>query len=79
MAAKAYILIETVVGKGWDVAQEMRGLPEVETVDPVIGPYDVIAVVRASDLNAVGDLVSRRIHAIEGITHTNTCLAVGST
>jgi DNA-binding Lrp family transcriptional regulator len=79
MATKAYILIETAVGKSRRVATELRSMPEVETVDAVTGPYDIIAVVSAPDLNAVGDLVTSRIHTIDGILRTVTCLTVGAT
>ena len=77
MPTKAYILIETAVGKSRNVAGELRGLSGVETVDPVTGPYDIIAVVAAPDLNAVGDLVTSQIHTISGIVRTVTCLSVG--
>ena len=77
MATKAYILIETAVGKTQDVTDQLDGLSLVESVDTVTGPYDVVAVVSASDLNAVGDLVTRRIHTIDGIVRTVTCLALG--
>ena len=78
MATKAYILIETAVGKSRDVADALRSLPGVQTVDAVTGPYDIIAVVAAPDLNAVGDLVTSQIHTINGIVRTVTCLSVGS-
>ena len=78
MTTKAYILIETAVGKSRDVSGELRSLTGVETVDPVTGPYDIIAVVGAPDLNAVGDLVTSQIHTIDGIVRTVTCLSVGS-
>ena len=78
MATKAYILIETVVGKSRDVAKELRRLPGVKTVDAVTGPYDIISVVEANDLNAVGDLVTSQVHTINGIVRTITCLTVGS-
>ena len=77
MPTKAYILIETDVGKSRDVASDLRGLTGVTTVDAVTGPYDIIAVVEAPDLNAVGDLVTSRIHTISGIARTVTCLSVG--
>ena len=77
MPTKAYILIETAVGKSRNVASELRNLTGVETVDPVTGPYDIIAVVAAPDLNAVGDLVTSQIHTISGIVRTVTCLSVG--
>jgi DNA-binding Lrp family transcriptional regulator len=79
MATKAYILIETAVGKSRDVATTLQALPGVENVDAVTGPYDIIAVVAAPDLNAVGDLVTSAIHTIDGIARTVTCLSVGST
>ena len=78
MTTKAYILIETGVGTSRDVANSLRSLPGVETVDGVTGPYDIIAVVQAPDLNAVGDLVTSQIHTINGIVRTVTCLYVGS-
>lgn len=78
MPTKAYILIETNVGKSREVAETLRGLEGIQTVDNVTGPYDIIAVVSATDLAAVGDLVTNRIHVINGITRTVTCLSVGS-
>ena len=78
MSPKAYILIETSVGKSRDVANTLRSLDGIETVDAVTGPYDIIAVVVAPDLNSVGDMVTSRIHTISGIVRTVTCLSVGS-
>ncbi len=78
MPTKAYILIETAVGKSRDVADALRSLIGIENVDAVTGPYDIIAIVEAPDLNAVGDLVTSQIHTINGIVRTVTCLSVGS-
>ena len=79
MATKAYILIETTVGKTPEVTSELRKLSAVESVDIVTGPYDVIAVVSGSDLNAVGDLITSEIHSISGTLRTVTCLSLGAT
>ena len=78
MSTKAYILIETSVGKSRSVADMLRSLERIQTVDAVTGPYDIIAVVVAPDLNAVGDLVTSQIHTINGIVRTVTCLSVGN-
>ena len=78
MPTKAYILIETAVGKSRDVVDALGSLSGVERVDAVTGPYDIIAVVEASDLNDVGDLVTGQIHIINGIVRTVTCLSVGN-
>ena len=76
MAAKAFVLIETAVGRSKEVASALRQLPGVKSVDAVTGPYDVIVVVEGDSLTDIGDLVTSRIHPITGISRTVTCLAV---
>jgi len=76
MASRAFVLIETAVGKNQDVMAVLKGLEGVQSVDVVTGPYDVIAIVGGADLNAVGDLVTGKIHPIAGIARTVTCLVV---
>ena len=78
MTTKAYILIETAVGKSRSVADSLRAIPGIPSVDPVTGPYDIIAVIEAQDLNSVSALVTSNIHTISGIIRTVTCLALGS-
>jgi len=78
MSTKAYILIETAVGKSGDVSKALRDLSDIRTVDAVTGPYDIIAIIAASDLNAVGEVVTKQIHTIAGIARTVTCLVVGT-
>jgi len=76
MAAKAFVLIETVVGRTREVATALRQINGVKSVDPVTGPYDVIAIVEAENLNDIGDIVTEKIHPTSGISRTVTCLAV---
>jgi DNA-binding Lrp family transcriptional regulator len=76
MTTKAYILIETEIGKSREVIPSIEKLEGVKSIDLVTGPYDLIAVVELEDLDAVGDLVTARIHATPGVTRTVTCLAI---
>ena len=76
MATKAYILIETTVGKSTDVSKILSDLPDVVNVDAVTGPYDIIAIVSSNDLNSIGELVTNDIHTIPGIVRTVTCLSL---
>jgi len=76
MAAKAFILVETAVGRTKEVVASLQGLEGIKSVDPVTGPYDIIAVAEAENLNAIGDLVTGAIHPISGINRTVTCLTV---
>jgi len=76
VSAKAFVLIETAVGKTKEVVSILKKLKGLKSVDTVTGPYDIIAVIEAKDLNQVGDIITGRIHTIEGISRTVTCLAV---
>jgi DNA-binding Lrp family transcriptional regulator len=74
---KAFVLIETAVGKTKDVVTALSTVPTVTSVDVVTGPYDIICMVEAEDLSSVGDTVTGSVHTIGGIVRTVTCLAVG--
>jgi len=76
MATRAYILIETEVGKVREIAEALRRLSCIKVVDTVTGPYDIIAVAEGADLNAIGGLVTAGIHPIPAITKTVTCLTI---
>ena len=76
MAVKAYILIETAVGKTKDVVNALRGLEGIKAADAVTGPYDVVAVVEMADLTGVGDLVTKKVHTAAGVARTMTCLVI---
>jgi len=76
MAAKAFVLIETAVGKTKEVIANLQKMEGVKSVDAVTGPYDIIIVIEEDDLNAIGGLVTEKVHPIPGITRTVTCLTI---
>ena len=76
MATKAFLLVETAVGRTRDVANTLRGLDGIESVDVVTGPYDIIAIIVGDDMSVVGGLVTEKIHTVVGVGRTVTCVAV---
>ncbi len=76
MAAKAFVLIETAVGRTKEIVSALKQLEGVKSVDPVTGPYDAIAVIERESLTDIGDLVTSKIHPVPGISRTVTCLAL---
>jgi DNA-binding Lrp family transcriptional regulator len=76
MSVRAYILIQTEVGKAASVATEMGNIDGVMSADDVTGPYDVIAVAEAASVDDLGRMVVSRVQLIEGITRTLTCPVV---
>ncbi len=75
MVARAYILIETQVGKSRDVLAALQALSDVPSVDIITGEFDMIALVEAPDMMAMADLVTGQIQSIPGVTRTITCVA----
>ena len=76
MGAKAFVLIETWVGRNKDVVVALKQLEGVNSVDTVTGNYDVIVVVEAESLSDIGDIVIKKIQSIAGISRTVTCLSL---
>jgi len=76
VAEKAFILIETAVGRNKEMVTALKQLEGVNSVDTVTGPYDVIATIEGETFNDIGDLVAAKIHPIAGISRTVTCLVV---
>jgi DNA-binding Lrp family transcriptional regulator len=69
----AYVLIQTEVGKAGQVARAIAEIKGVRGVEPVAGPYDVIARAEARGIDDLGRLVVSRIQAVNGVTRTLTC------
>jgi DNA-binding Lrp family transcriptional regulator len=72
----AYILIQTEVGKAASVASQISGIPGVKSAEDVTGPYDVIVVAAADNVDQLGQLVVAKVQNVEGITRTLTCPVV---
>jgi len=76
VATKAYVLIETAVGKTKDVLKYLGQVKGIREADAVTGEYDIVAVIEAEDLNSIGELVTGNIHTIGGIQRTTTYLSM---
>jgi DNA-binding Lrp family transcriptional regulator len=51
----------------------VAALDSVVSAAAVVGPYDVVARVRAESVDALGKQVVSRIQLIDGISRTLTC------
>ena len=69
----AYIMIQTEVGKAAQVTERVRGISGVVAVDPVTGPYDVIARAESEDLDGLAKGTVMPMQELDGITRTLTC------
>lgn len=72
-AVRAIMSIE-VVGKSTSaVIQRLKGIPEILTLHTTNGAWDLIAEIRAKDLQAF-DKVLRDVRSVEGVLNSETSL-----
>ncbi len=76
MPLKAYILINTQIGKTAEVAREIQKMPEVRCLDIIMGPYDLIVEVETKDHDTLSEMVLQKLQNIQYIQHTMTCPVV---
>jgi DNA-binding Lrp family transcriptional regulator len=76
VVVQAYILVQTEVGKARDVAVAIREIGGVVRVDAVTGPYEVVVLTEATDVDELGRMVVSKIQLVPGITRTITCTVV---
>ena len=69
--------METGVGKARQVAQTLRSMEGVKSVDVITGNYDIIALIEADDMAAMADMVTGRVQGIRGVLRTITCVTAG--
>jgi DNA-binding Lrp family transcriptional regulator len=71
----AVILINVCTGDTSRVAEELSVVPGVSEVYSVAGNYDLVAVLRVKDNEALAGLVTDRLRKVAGITRTETLIA----
>jgi len=74
MTVKAFVLIETAVGKIRDVEAALKAIEGMGSVDRVTGPYDIIATIEGENIKDIGGFFTAKIHPIPGISRTVGCL-----
>ena len=73
---KAYVLIKTESGKEDSVLKEIMALSVTDEAHQVFGPFDIIAEVRARDMDSIVDVVLTKIRKISGIVDTQSLITV---
>lgn len=73
---RAFILIEIAAGYSSNITGSLGGMSGFVDVVRVTGPMDVIAIVEAPTLGEISALVSDKIHSLQGVMRTTTCVAL---
>lgn len=73
---KAYVLIHVRTGSINEVIRNLKRSSDILEANMTFGPYDIVAVVKAPDVNHLGHLIATEIQPIPGVLDTLTCLVV---
>ena len=76
MSISAYVFIECTAGAARDVAKGTATIPGVKRANTTTGPYDVIVLVEAPDINVLGEFIVTRIQGLPGVLRTQTNVIV---
>ena len=71
---RAYVLIQTVPGRVEAIIRSRERMPTAGTVDPVTGPYDIVALLEVDDIRQISHLVTGTIGGMRGVTCTTTLI-----
>jgi DNA-binding Lrp family transcriptional regulator len=71
----AFILINVARPRLKSIAGELLEIPGIMEVYSVAGPFDMVAVVRVKEHEALNDLVTEHIAGLEGVESTETLIA----
>ncbi len=75
---KAYILIKTTSGEEDRVLRDLSKLPVTEEAHKVFGPFDIVAEVRARDMESIVDILLTKIRPVDGVIETQSLLVIDS-
>lgn len=64
------------MGASREVARDVAKIKGVTSAEVVTGPYDVIVLAEAGNIDELGRLVVGQVQVVAGITRTLTCPAM---
>ncbi len=59
------------------ICKRLLEIPEIEEIQVVTGPWDIIAKIKAESVDMVGEIAFNEIRGIEGVTNTLTLVSIG--
>ena len=71
----AVVLLNVEPGQVNEVAGKLAGLEGISEVFSVGGRFDLVAVIRVKDNDAMAELVTNKMHSVTGITNSETLIA----
>lgn len=71
----AIVLLQTARGRAQEVAQQLLDIREVAEVYSVAGDFDLVAMIRVKEYDAMAEVVPGKLQRLEGVERTTTMMA----
>jgi DNA-binding Lrp family transcriptional regulator len=68
-------MFTVVPGQVGALSERLLEIPGIKEVYSVAGPYDLLAIVRVKEHEALSDLVTEQVAKLDGIERTETLIA----
>jgi len=72
---EAFILVNTVPGKLWEVAEDIRKIEGVKLAQAVTGQFDVVIYIERKTIDELSSVI-KRLQTITGVIKTQTLIAL---
>ena len=61
-----------------EVFEALRQMAEVVEVHPLFGEYDILVKIECGDIDAIGEVIIKKIRSLKGIVDTKTMIGTKS-
>jgi DNA-binding Lrp family transcriptional regulator len=72
---EAYILVNSVPGMVWEIAEAALNIEGVKTVHAVTGQFDVIAYAKFANMDTLREIINRFM-SLNGVQRTQTAIVI---
>ncbi len=74
---KAYVLLNTELGKEPEVIKAMKGAKEIKNIYSLYGIYDIIIEVEADTMERVKEVIFNQVRRLDNVKSTITLITYG--
>jgi len=60
------------------VYDTLRNVPEITEIHPLFGEYDILVKMECTDIDAIGEIVIKKVRSIKGVMDTKTLIGTKS-
>ena len=60
------------------VFESLKNVPEITEIHPLFGEYDILVKIDGADIDAIGEVVIKKIRSLKGVVDTKTLIGTKS-